>query len=358
MTSELNQAKVDAFGQKLFEIINHSAIALMTSIGHRTGLFDVLSRLPGATSERIAAEADLNERYVREWLGAMATGGIVEYRLEDQTFRLPAEHAACLTRAASPNNLAASMQWIAVLGHVEENVVAAFRHGNGVPYSAYPRFHEVMAEESAQTVVAALQGHILPLVPGLKDRLAQGIDALDVGCGSGRAFNELATSFPKSRFTGFDASEEGIGFAKAEAARRGLANAQFMTQDVAEMSQREVFDLITAFDAIHDQPKPEKVLRNIATALKPNGTFLMQDISGSSHLHIDQKHPLGPFLYTVSCMHCMSVSLAAGGPGLGAMWGKEKALEMLKQAGFRNVRVESLPHDPINYYYIATTPVV
>jgi hypothetical protein len=191
MTIPLDQARIDAFGQKMVETLNHAGLALMISIGHRNGLFDVLSRLPAATSERIAVEADQNGRYVREWLGAMVTGGVVEYRPEDRTYHLPAEHAAWLTRASSPNNVAASMQWVAVLGHAEDHVIEAFRHGRGVPYAAYHRFHEVMVEESAQTVVAALSQHILPLVPGLIDWLARGIDVLDVGCGSGRAVNEM-----------------------------------------------------------------------------------------------------------------------------------------------------------------------
>jgi hypothetical protein len=95
------------------------------------------------------------------------------------------------------------------------------------------------------------------------------------------------------------------------------------------------------------------VLERIHAALRPGGTFLMQDIAGHTHLADNREHPLGPFMYTISCMHCMSVSLAAGGPGLGAMWGRELAVEMLNAAGFKEVRVESLPHDPINYYYVA-----
>lgn len=130
-----------------------------------------------------AEAAGLNERYVREWLGAMVTAGVVEYNPDARTFRLPAEHAACLTRAASPNNMVAPTQWFAVLGHAEDQVVEAFKHGRGVPYSAYHRFHEVMAEESAQTVVAALHDHILPLVPDLFERLESGLRVLDVGCG-------------------------------------------------------------------------------------------------------------------------------------------------------------------------------
>jgi 2-polyprenyl-3-methyl-5-hydroxy-6-metoxy-1,4-benzoquinol methylase len=129
-----------------------------------------------------------------------------------------------------------------------------------------------------------------------------------------------------------------------------MVNVRFAVRDVAVLDEGHAYDLVTAFDVIHDQARPAKVLLGIAEALRPGGTFLMQDISGSGHLHEDLDHPLGPFLYTISCLHCMSVSLALGGPGLGAMWGKRTALTMLKEAGFARVRVETLPHDPMNYY--------
>src|SRR5262249_61444281 len=103
----------------------------------------------------------------------------------------------------------------------------AFRHGKGVPYSAYTRFHEVMAEESAQTVVAALDGHILPLVPGLVGRLARGLDVLDVGCGAGRALMRMAEMYPASRFTGYDGSEEAIGMAPPAGSRCAIPHARF-----------------------------------------------------------------------------------------------------------------------------------
>ncbi len=353
-THGLSQERSEAFARKMLDVLNHAALALMTSVGHRTRLFDVMATMPAATSGQIAHAAGLSERYVREWLGAMASSRVVEYDALARTYRLPAEHAAWLTRDAVPNNLAVTAQWTAVLGAAEGAVVEAFRHGRGVPYSAYPRFHAVMAEESDQTVVAGLVEHILPLVPGLPERLARGIDVLDVGCGSGRAVNHLAARFPASRFAGYDFSPEGVAAARAEAGRRELANVRFEVCDVAEMGDAAAFDLVTAFDAIHDQPQPEAVLRNVARSLKPGGTFLMQDILACSHLHGNLDHPLGPFLYTISCMHCMSVSLAGGGPGLGATWGKETALRVLGEAGFGEVRVETLPHDIMNYYYVTS----
>jgi SAM-dependent methyltransferase len=350
------KSKAEQFSEKTLRIVNDAALALMMSIGHRTGLFDTMADLASSTVGTIAQTARLNERYVREWLGAMVTGGIVEYDAASDLYHLPPEHAACLTRASSPNNVAVTSQWIAVLGGAEDAVVDAFRHGRGVPYSAYPRFHTVMAEESRQTVVEGLLNHILPLSRGLTDNLGAGIDVLDIACGSGEAVLSMAETFPLSRFTGIDLSPEAIAAGRGEVTTRDLRNVTLVQADAAELWLEDTYHLITAFDAIHDQARPARVLERVYAALRPGGVFLMQDIAGHTKLSDNARHVLGPFTYTISCMHCMSVSLAAGGPGLGAMWGREKALEMLTAAGFTNVRVAELPHDPINYYYVAVKP--
>jgi hypothetical protein len=216
--------------------LNEAAVALMTSVGHRTGLFDAMAGLAPSTSGEIAAAAGLDERYVREWLGAMVTGGIVEHDPEDGHLRPPARAREVADEGGLAENIAVTAQWIPLLGSVEDGIVESFREGGGVPYSAYPRFHEVMAEESAQTVVAALTGSILPLVPGLTDRLEAGIDVLDLGCGSGRALTLMARTYPKSRFTGYDISEEGI--ARAREGAQGLGNVRFEVRDVASSARR------------------------------------------------------------------------------------------------------------------------
>lgn len=345
--------KVEAFGARVLDAINGGALAMMLSIGHRTGLFDVMAKMPPATSAEIAEESGLSERYVREWLGAMVTGRVVEFDRVRTTYNLPVENAASLTREARPGNMAVTCQWIPLLGSIEDEIVECFERGGGVPYSSYERFHAVMAEDSDQTVVAALVDSILPTVPGLVEALQAGIDVLDVGCGSGRALNFLAVTYPKSRFVGYDFSEEGVALANQHARDCGLRNIRFEQRDAAAIDEVECFDLITAFDAIHDQARPDRVLQGISRALAPDGVFLMQEIAGSSHVDRDVAHPAGPFLYTISCMHCMTVSLADGGAGLGAMWGSETATRMLEEAGFRDVSLQSLPHDVINHYYAA-----
>ena len=348
----MDQAKADAFAGRLMEMFNGSGLAMMISLGHRTGLFDAMSRRPRLTSDGLAREAGLSERYVREWLGAMTCGRIVEHDTDAGTYHLPAEHAAWLTRSAAPNNLAAIMQWVAVLGGVESRVADAFRHGEGVPYSAYERFNEVMSEESGQSVVAGLDEHILPLVEGLKDRLADGIDVLDVGCGRGRALMHMAARYPNSRFVGYDMLDEAIADARIEARRRRLKNVRFERVDAAAMEDEAAFDLITTFDAVHDQARPAEVLANIRRALRPGGVYLCQEIKGESDHAGNIEHPLGPFLYTISTMHCMSVSLANGGPGLGAMWGRRMCRQMLDEAGFDDVEMNELAHDVQNDWYV------
>lgn len=349
-----DEARSEAFAGRMVDVLNGAGIALMTSIGHQVGLFDVMADLAPATSQQIAAETNLNERYVREWLGVMVTGGVVEYDPADQTYPLPPEHAAWLTRAAGTDNLALQTQYIPLLAQVESPIIDCFRNGGGVPYAAFPRFQRLMAEESGAVHDAALVDAILPLVPGLPARLAAGIDVADVGCGSGHAINLMARAFPNSRFVGFDFSEEGVQVGRDEAERLNLTNARFEARDVTNLGVRERFDLITAFDAIHDQAQPARVLTGIETALRPDGVFLMVDVGASSHVHENLDIPLAPFMYTFSCMHCMTVSLALGGAGLGAMWGEQKAREMLAEAGFGHVEVARMEGDFFNNYYIAT----
>jgi ubiquinone/menaquinone biosynthesis C-methylase UbiE len=353
--TDFDPAKAEAFAGRFLSALNSGALCLMVSVGHRTGLFDVMSKLRLATSEEIAARAGLNERYVREWLGAMVTAGVVEIDPATTRFSLPAEHGAFLTRAAGADNMAVFAQYIAVMGCVEDDIVECFSQGGGVPYEKFPRFHEVMAEDSGQSVLSSLESHILPLVPGLTERLARGIRVLDVGCGRGRIMNRLAELYPQSRFVGMDLSRDATLVARAEASRKGLSNIEFAAVDLSnfnETADHNSFDLIATFDAIHDQARPLNVLKGIHRALKADGVYLMQDISGTSHMHKDIEHPIGTFLYSISCMHCMTVSLAQGGEGLGAMWGEEKTREYLQKAGFRSVEKHRLAHDIQNNWYV------
>ncbi len=280
---------------------------------------------------------------------------VVEHDPQTNRYRLPPEHAAILTRAAAADNLAGFAQDISVLGGVEDDIVECFLKGGGVPYERFPRFHAVMAEDSGQSVLSSLESHVVPLIPGLDRRLTEGMSVLDVGCGSGRIMNRLAGVYPDSCFVGIDLSQEAIEMARAEASDKGLRNIRFIAADLSDFQQtadHALLDLITIFDAVHDEARSLNVLKGIYRALKPDGVYLMQDIRASSRLDYNHGHPIGTLLYTISCMHCMTVSLAQGGEGLGAMWGEEKTREYLQKAGFRSIETHRLDHDIQNNWYI------
>jgi SAM-dependent methyltransferase len=343
-----------SFADRLIDLSNSGLLALMVSIGHRTGLFDAMATVPPATSSEIADRAGLNERYVREWLAAMTTGRIVAHDPREMTFTLPAELAAHLTRAAGAGNFAAGFQLLGALAAVEDRVVDCFWRGGGVPSSEFSRFQAICAELSWPALDAGLLQSVLPLVPGLSQRLHMGIDVAEVGCGWGHALNLMAESFPASRFVGWDASDEALAAGQAEAERKELRNVRFERRDATSPEVTESFDFIMTLDALHDQARPDLVLRGIAGAMRPEGTYLCVEIGASSTLADNLGLPWAAGMYAVSCMHCLPVSLASGGAGLGAMWGDQLACRLLAEAGFLVRDVKRLPSDPLNNYYIVT----
>lgn len=352
MTQAMDANKAQAFAGQMMTILNHGLSSLMISIGHRTGLFDRMATLGPSTSAEIASAASLDERYVREWLSSLAAARIIDYDGRRGTFHLPLEHSAWLTRAAGPNNLAILAQGVAEYGSVEGAIIDCFRKGGGVPYEAYHRFHDLAAEMSGVVHDALLVDKIVPLA-GVADRLVAGADVLDVGCGKGHAIHLLARAFPASRFVGLDLCEDAVAGARADAARLGLTNVRFERGDAARLEASAAYDFVTAFDTIHDQADPAGVLARIKSALRPGGTFLCVDIAASSNLADNLEHPIAPALYAVSTLHCMTVSLAQGGPGLGSMWGQELALDMISKAGFSNAEVKRVEGDLMNNYYVA-----
>lgn len=344
----------ERFADRAAELIDGGAVVMMMAVGHRTGLFDTMARLPPSTSGEIAAAAELAERYVREWLSAMTTGGIVDYDPQTETFSLPPEHAASLTRDASLGNIAVYAQFVALMGQVQDRILGCFETGAGLCYHDFPDFHRVMAEDSNQTVVAQLFTGLLPLVPGLNERLRDGIDVLDAGCGRGNALIAMAKRYPRSRFVGYDLCADAIADAQAAAAAAGLDNICFETRDLSRFEERARYDFLVSFDAVHDQKDPQDLLRRLRRALRPGGRYLMQDIGGSARLENNLDFPMASLLYAVSCMHCTPVSLGQGGAGLGTMWGWETAEAMLREAGFDTIRRHVLPHDPMNVWFVAT----
>jgi SAM-dependent methyltransferase len=338
------------FGAKLLQIYAGAMLTSLINIGYRTGLFEAAAAGP-ATIEELSARAGLHERYVREWLGAMATSGIFDYDEASGEFALPPHRAALLTGARAANVAPHSGMIVHMSKHVPA-LAHCFEHGGGVGYEAFrPEFTSCMDDVWRRIFDDQLIEGFLDRVEGLDARLRAGIDALDIGCGTGHAINVMAQTYPASRFVGFDIAEDAIEAARQEAAEWGLRNAVFRVQDVTRLPPGADFDLITAFDAIHDQREPATVLKSVCDALRPDGEFLMIEFKFESDIADNVGNPFAPLYYGFSTMHCTTVSLAAGGPGLGAVWGDRTARAMLGEAGFSRIERLDSPR-PQNCIYV------
>ena len=162
----------------------------------------------------------------------------------------------------------------------------------------------------------------------------------------------MAKAYPKSTFIGYEIAQDAVARATAEARQMGLSNTRFEVLDITRLPADPKFDVIMAFDTIHDQRDPAAALKRASSALAPDGIFMMVDVKGTSDVQEDTKNPFAPFYYGVSVLHCMTVSLAEGGTGLGTMWGEKVARRMLGEAGFTRVEVVDAPR-PQNVIYVA-----
>jgi SAM-dependent methyltransferase len=350
----VDEQLIEATAGRLFDLYTSGLLTYMVDIGHRTGLLEAAAVGP-ATSEELAARAGLHERYVREWAAALATGRILDYDAATRRYRLPAEYAACLTGSGASNLAPVSQIGTLLATHVAA-VAAAFREGGGVPADAYrPEFTAVMDALGRGIYDELLIDAFLPLTGELPSRLAAGIRVADIGCGTGHCINLMAAAYPASQFVGYDLSAEAVELARSEADAYGLQNATFDVLDAVALPTEPGYGAVFAFDAIHDMPDPAGVLRRVQEALVPGGWFVMVDPKASSNVEDNIGNPLAPLLYSISTLYCMTVSLAAGGVGLGTAYGEQAARQLLADAGFVDVAVFDAPSDPTDSIYVCRT---
>ena len=370
MVKRLNGKQDDKkarFGRKMTDILNYGALNLAMGIGYRSGLFEAMDGFDRPeTAARIAEAAGLAKRYVKDWLGVMSCGGVVELSGNgsgEDLFFLPPEHGDFLAKRSGNNNLGVYTQEIPLLASCAmKPVLEGFRTGDGVEYEKYPEFQSFMSQLADAKHRQVLVNTFLPSVEKgrMVEKLREGIRVCDLGCAEGVALLLMAEAFPKSRFTGIDISGEVVKEARGAARKKSLANVEFFQLDAAQLEGNDTFnntfDYVTAFDAIHDQTRPLEALKGVRSVLKPGGRFSMIDIAAESRLSANMEHPMGTFLYTVSLMHCMPVGLVENGAGLGMMWGKQKAVEMLEEAGFEDIRVLTVPEDSFNFHFFCKKP--
>lgn len=335
---------------RLGELALGHVLITMIGIGHRLGLLDALAAGP-ATGAEVAARAGVAPRYAQEWLGSLVAGAIAVYDAERRTYAFAPGYAPLLTGATAANIAPSAEMQIRLTGMAGE-VGDRFRDGAGIPAAVYAeRAGDSLGGSRRHLYDEKFVDGFLGAVPGLTGRLRAGARLLDVGCGPGQVARLVADAFPASRVTGVDVVPEAIDRARADAGGT-RPNLGFRVGDAAQLAEDGEYDVVTAVDVVHDLARPAEALDGIRRALAPGGVFVMIDISFSADLAELAGDAGAATAFAVSVLHCLPISLHDGGAGLGAMWGRERAVEMLAAAGFGPVEVFPSPRRQ-NAIYLA-----
>ncbi|XP_072046945.1 S-adenosylmethionine-dependent methyltransferase Rv2258c-like [Amphiura filiformis] len=344
----------DAFCKRMSQLVTDSHLCLSVALGVQTGLFEKMAEWDEPKfCEEIAQATDKKERYVREWLGAMVTGKIVELSTDSSgvdRFLLPPRRRNALTRAGATDSSTAYSLTIPALAEVFGKIVNCFKKDGpkGVSYSAYSNLlWTSLGGLTEAKYKKHLVADIIPAVPGMTEALESGASVLDIGCGTGATSTLLAAAFPRSTVLAVDTSDEALEITQSKVLKQNLNNITVAKQDASKLPSdwSGKFDLIFANDMVHDSAQPGDVLRCCYEVLKTDGTFVMNDIYTHSSMAKNIQFPYAPLVYNFSVFHCMPVSLNEDGMGLGSAWGIEKAEEMIRAAGFTEVRLTRCPTD-------------
>uniref|UniRef100_A0A915PR10 Methyltransferase domain-containing protein n=1 Tax=Setaria digitata TaxID=48799 RepID=A0A915PR10_9BILA len=340
---------MEDFSKRLMEILSDGMLCLGLIIGHELQLFNSLaavsSEIQPATSTTVAEKADLKERYVREWLCLMACGKIIEVDESGEKFWISGDRVGELC-GDQPNALLTFQQIVLMSAKAYPTLVGLFRKDGplGMDNGMFDEFDKRMAALSEASHQQYIISKFVPAT-GLQNKLEEGgIYALDVGCGRGMHIAELGSHYPKCFFTGIDLSLDAVVGAnkKRDEANAGLDNVSYMQMNGQMMKDdwTEKFDWVMMFDACHDQTRPDLCLKEIYRVLKSDGLFSMIETDGTSNVYKDKEMVTSTFMYGVSLTHCLPVGMnSEDALGLGAMWGREKAKQLLSAAGFQKIEV-------------------
>jgi SAM-dependent methyltransferase len=334
-----DEEKVRAFAAKMFVDLGGASSVALALAGDRLGLWKGMAGAGPLTPADLAARTSTAERYVREWLCAMAAAEYVTYDAASGRFTLPDEHVPVLADESTPATVLGGLQSISVFFKDEAKLVDAFRSGKGVAWGDH---HPDLFQGTERFFRPGYQAHLvaewIPALDGVDAKLRRGARVADVACGHGVTTLLMAKAYPESTFVGFDFHAPSIERARRLAAEEGLADRVSFEVATAKTFPGTGYDLVSIFDSLHDMGDPVGAAAHVRQALAPDGTWLLVEPFAHDRIE-DNLNPIGRIFYAASSFICTPASLSQEvGLGLGAQAGEARLRDVVTQGGFGHFR--------------------
>jgi len=334
--------RIERFAGQVVSDLAAAMAGVMTNLGHKLGLYRALAESGPLTSEELARLTHTNERSVREWLNGQVAGGYVLFDAKANRYVLPPEHGFVLANADSPIFLPPAFDVAASLWHDEDQILAAFRSGEGMGWHEHDcRLFTGTEAFFRNGYRAHLTQTWIPSLNGVAERLADGGRVADLGCGHGASVILMAQAFPKSTFLGIDYHESSIAVARERAKQAGVAHQiRFEVAGPRVLaSSHEKFDLICFMDSLHDMGDPLEAVWSSRQAMAPDGALMLVEPFAKDRPE-ENVGPVARMYYAASAGLCTQNALSQGGRySLGAQAGAGQLFTILKDAGFRSAKV-------------------
>jgi SAM-dependent methyltransferase len=349
----------DAFIERFMQSVSGTFDIFSIYIGDRLGLYRALAVRGPSTSTALAAYTSTNERYIREWLEQQTVAGILE--VEDETlpaeyrrYQVPPGHIEPLIHCDSLNYMAPLAQLIVGTVRPLPQLLNAYRHGGGVPFDAYgPDLREGQASLNCPAFTRQLAYEWLPSLQDVHSRLQSDPPArvADIGCGYGWSSIGIAQGYPKVQVDGFDLDEISIAKAKENSQINGVSDrVTFQVRDASDPALAGRYDLVTAFECIHDMSNPVGALRMMRNLAGEQGTVLVMDERVGDTFSA-KGNDIDAFMYGFSILHCLPVGMDNGSSAAtGTVMRPDTLRQYAAEAGFRDVEVLPIDNTFFRFY--------
>jgi len=345
---------------RLMAAVTGAFEAAAVDLGDRLGWYRALAEAP-ATAPHLAERTGTHPRYAREWLEQQAVAGYltvddVAAMPDERCYTLPDEHRAVLVDEVDPNYAAPLARMAMTFTRNVPRLAEAYRTGGGLSWADMgPEAREGQAAANRPFFTGGLVTEVLPAVHEVDAILRAGGRVADVGCGMGWSSIGMATGYRAARVDGFDVDVPSVDQARRNATAAGVDDrVRFTAADVGDLAAAGEYDLVTAFECVHDLPDPVAVLRAMGAMVRPGGVVLVVD-ERVAETFTAPGDDVERLMYGYSLTCCLPDSMStASSVATGTAMRPATLAGYAREAGFDGIEVLPVEHDFFRFYRLTS----